>query len=360
VATRPHLSVRKVLLTATAALLTVALVPQPGQADPRPSIDQVEARLSALEVQAEQSQEKLNDARVAEAAAQRKLTQVAGRVKAAEAQVGAARGAVGQLAAAAYRSGGVDQSLQLVLADDANQFLAQASALDGVARRQGDVLRRLAVAQQRLAQDKLALAQTVGQLAQIRATAATEERAVRSKVAETERLLASLKAEERAQLEARQRAASARAAAEARAAAARAITASRPSRSGSGRSTVPPSVGGSGLGARAAAYALAQVGDRYVWGAAGPSSFDCSGLTMAAYRTVGISLPHSSRAQIGSGRRVSSGDLQPGDLVFYYSPISHVGIYIGGGRIVHAANPRSGVRVASVFSMPYSGATRPY
>jgi cell wall-associated NlpC family hydrolase len=81
---------------------------------------------------------------------------------------------------------------------------------------------------------------------------------------------------------------------------------------------------------------------------------------MMAYRSVGISLPHFSGAQRSSGRSVSSGDLRPGDLVFYYSPISHVGIYIGGGRIVHAANPRSGVTVTSLHSMPYVGATRPY
>ena len=107
------------------------------------------------------------------------------------------------------------------------------------------------------------------------------------------------------------------------------------------------------------AYALAQVGDSYVYGAAGPSAFDCSGLTMMSWAQAGVGLPHSSSAQFGSGPHVSSSALQPGDLVFYYSPISHVGIYIGNGLIVHAANPGTGVRVAGVFSMPYSGAVRP-
>jgi cell wall-associated NlpC family hydrolase len=102
------------------------------------------------------------------------------------------------------------------------------------------------------------------------------------------------------------------------------------------------------------------VGDRYVWGATGPSSWDCSGLTMKAYRVAGISIPHSSSSQYYSYRHISKSQLQPGDLVFFYSPIHHVGIYIGGGMIVHAANPRSGVKVASLNSMPYSGASRPY
>jgi peptidoglycan DL-endopeptidase CwlO len=108
------------------------------------------------------------------------------------------------------------------------------------------------------------------------------------------------------------------------------------------------------------AFALAQVGDSYVFGATGMSSWDCSGLTMRAYASVGISLPHSSRAQYGSGRHISYGNLRPGDLVFFYSPIHHVGIYIGGGMIVHAANPGEGVTTAPLSSMPYDGAVRPY
>ncbi|MEO6511357.1 MAG: C40 family peptidase [Nocardioides sp.] len=129
------------------------------------------------------------------------------------------------------------------------------------------------------------------------------------------------------------------------------------SRSGSPR--LPTNVPASGRAAAAVQYALAQVGDAYVYGAAGPSAFDCSGLTMMAWAQAGVGLPHSSSAQFGSGPHVSSSDLQPGDLVFYYSPISHVGMYIGNGLIVHAANPGTGVAVAGVFSMPYSGAVRP-
>ena len=115
----------------------------------------------------------------------------------------------------------------------------------------------------------------------------------------------------------------------------------------------------SGGAAAAVAYAMAQVGDAYVYGAAGPDAFDCSGLTMAAWAQAGVALPHSSGAQMGSGTPVSIDALQPGDLVFYYSPVSHVAMYIGNGQIVHAANPGSGVLVSSVSSMPISGAVRP-
>ena len=115
----------------------------------------------------------------------------------------------------------------------------------------------------------------------------------------------------------------------------------------------------SGRAAAAVHYAMAQVGKAYVYGAAGPSAFDCSGLTMAAWAPPGVGLPHSSSAQYGSGTHISASQLQPGDLVFYYSPISHVGMYIGNGMIVNAANPSAGIRVTGLYSMPYVGAVRP-
>jgi cell wall-associated NlpC family hydrolase len=105
--------------------------------------------------------------------------------------------------------------------------------------------------------------------------------------------------------------------------------------------------------------ALAQVGDPYVWAAAGPDAFDCSGLTQFAYRAAGISLPHSSRAQSTMGTPVSKAALQPGDLVFFFSPVSHVGMYVGGGKMVHAATAGQPVKVVSVDSMPgFAGARR--
>ncbi|MFC2686085.1 MAG: C40 family peptidase, partial [Arachnia propionica] len=124
------------------------------------------------------------------------------------------------------------------------------------------------------------------------------------------------------------------------------------------KSDSPSAGGGSGRASQAVNYALGQVGKGYVMGTAGPSTFDCSGLMYAAYKQVGISLPRTSQAQFSAGTSVSKGDLQPGDLVFYYGGITHVGMYIGNGQIVHAANPRSGVVTASVNSMPYQGARR--
>ena len=107
------------------------------------------------------------------------------------------------------------------------------------------------------------------------------------------------------------------------------------------------------------AYAKAQLGEPYVRNAAGPSSWDCSGLTMMAWGSVGVSLPHSSRQQYSRGRSVARSDLQLGDLVFFYSDISHVGLYAGNGQVIHAPRPGKSVQYIKMSYMPYAGARRP-
>jgi cell wall-associated NlpC family hydrolase len=120
-----------------------------------------------------------------------------------------------------------------------------------------------------------------------------------------------------------------------------------------------PAAAASSAAQTAVNTALAQVGDRYVYGATGPNSFDCSGLTSFSYKAAGISLPRTSKAQSTFGTPVSKGNLQPGDLVFLYSPVSHVAMYIGNGQIVHALNSSKPVQVMKLDSMPsYAGARR--
>jgi cell wall-associated NlpC family hydrolase len=115
----------------------------------------------------------------------------------------------------------------------------------------------------------------------------------------------------------------------------------------------------SGGAATAVAAAESKLGSPYVWAAAGPSTFDCSGLTMWAWAQAGVSLPHSSSMQYSSGTKVSASSLQPGDLVFYGSPIHHVAMYVGGGQVIHAPQTGDVVRYASVDMMPIVGAVRP-
>jgi cell wall-associated NlpC family hydrolase len=108
----------------------------------------------------------------------------------------------------------------------------------------------------------------------------------------------------------------------------------------------------------AVSNALSKLGKPYRWGAAGPNAFDCSGLVKWSFGSAGRALPRSSRAMAGVGTPVSKANLQPGDLVFFYKPISHVGIYIGNGKIVHASNRKSPVKISDIGRMPFTKAVR--
>jgi cell wall-associated NlpC family hydrolase len=351
-----------------AVLLTTVLVPGTANADPD-RVREVAAKVEALEHQAEAAAERWNDARIAVTDAQRELDKLNDLVAEREEQLAAVQKTVGAIAATTYQAGGLDSSLQLLLADHPDQFLAQASSLDNVARGQGEVMVQAAAAKQQLTNDKLAAEQKKVALDEAKAAADAEKKSADGKLAEATALLNTLKAEERARLAAEEQRRADAAAAAAAAAAERVTqtttptrTTSRSSSSSSSSSSAPapaPAPAASGKASVAVQAALSRVGMRYVYGATGPNAFDCSGLTSWAWAKAGKSLPHSSKAQYSSGRKISKSQLQPGDLVFYYSPISHVGMYIGGGKIVHAANPRTGVNIAGLNSMPYTGAVRP-
>ena len=302
-----------------------------------------------------------------------------------------ARASVNDLARGVYMSGGMDTTLQVLLAEDPTDFLAQSAALDQVAQSQAASMRRTQTAQLRLAQSEAEL-QDQERLAQgYRDDMESSKQAAEQSLAEAEAVLANLKEEERQRLAElqRQREAEERQAAEQ----ARRLLAEQqaqqsqqderpgPDEPGAGDETnggqetgggggepEGPSASGGGFsgGGRAALaiqYALSQVGDRYVAAAAGPDSFDCSGLTLAAWSQAGVSLPHYSYAQFSSVRRIPDSELQPGDLVFYFgSGAHHVGMYIGNGKMVHAANPRDGVEITDYkgpwYGERYSGAGR--
>lgn len=117
---------------------------------------------------------------------------------------------------------------------------------------------------------------------------------------------------------------------------------------------VPPGVAG-----QVVRYALAQLGKRYLWAGEGPDGFDCSGLVLAAWKAVGVVLPHSSSRQFSAVTRVTRAELRPGDLVFYYRDVHHVGIYLGDGLLVHAPEPGETVRVDALDHAPIQGYGRP-
>jgi cell wall-associated NlpC family hydrolase len=242
-----------------------------------------------------------------------------------------------------YATGGIDPSMQMMLSADPDDFLLQAQSLDQVLRSQDADLRRAEAAQLALEQAQIRADQELDRLRQLQDEAQKERDAANAKLAEAQDLLSELKAEERERLAAL--------AAERQEEAAAASRSTSPS-----PSTSPTVSSGSGRGGTAVAYARAQIGDAYVYGASGPDAFDCSGLTMAAWASAGVGLPHSAAAQYGVTSRVDINSLIPGDLVFFYSPISHVGIYAGGGMFIHASNPSTGVLMEPLFSGYWRGA----
>ena len=132
----------------------------------------------------------------------------------------------------------------------------------------------------------------------------------------------------------------------------------KPGRNASPAPSAPASSKGSSKGAIALAFAKRQIGDSYASGGTGPNRWDCSGLTQAAYKAAGVKLPHSSRGQFKYGKKVAKSDLKPGDLVFFYSPIRHVSLYAGGGKVLHASRPGKPVDYIKMAYMPYAGARR--
>jgi len=347
----------------------LSIASAPASAEPTKTIEQVQAEVDALEHDAADAAEAWNEARLRQTTIETKIAKLKKRIAAAEKAYGQVASAVDAMARAAYASGGIEPSLQALLADDPEAFLEQSAALDQVARAQGTSLRRTQNARLRLAQLQAELAQQESQAKAAAADAKKSKDLVSSKLAQAQKILAGLKAEERKRLEAlqaRQRQASAAAAA--RAAAANEASRDRSDNGNDGGSTGGSNGGGvsnnaSGRARIAVAYALAQVGDRYVAAASGPSAFDCSGLTMAAWRQAGVSLPHLSYAQWDVTRRVSRSELRPGDLVFYFGGgAHHVSMYVGGGMMVSASNPRDGVELIAAwgpwYGERYSGAGR--
>jgi cell wall-associated NlpC family hydrolase len=320
------------------------------QADKRPSLAQVQRQVDALNDKVDVAVEQYAAARISLAAASRRNAVALGRVRAAEAELAAIRKSMAGVAAAAYKARGPDQFVQLVSTSTPQTFLDRASSLNRIAAGQSAELAAAATARHRLDNARYLAGRQQAQQAAIAKAMARQKATIESALAQQQRLLGSLKAEERARLNAIRAAAAASAARQA--AAARAAR----SRSYSAATYNGPASGRAGV---AVQEAYRKLGSPYQWGAAGPNRFDCSGLTMWAWGKAGVSLPHSSQAQYSSGRHVSRGDLRPGDLTFYGSPIHHVGIYIGGGRMISAPHSGDVVKIQNAFRGDYAGAVRP-
>ncbi|MHB1010094.1 MAG: C40 family peptidase [Propionibacteriaceae bacterium] len=308
----------------------------------RAQLDQLEQQQSEIDAQYIEVQVKLQDS-------QKALDNARSDVESQQAKVAALKTQVSQIALQQYRSSGIDTTTQLLVTDDVQSFLNGLSTMKKASDNTAALLQDYQGAQADLADLQKATQAKTAQISAEQASLADLKKQSDSKVAAAQALLDKLTAAQRQQLAAAQAAANRQAA-----------VATDTSRSAA-RSAAPAIAVGPGGSARAITalnFALSQVGKAYALGATGPNAYDCSSLTMNAYARAGVGLPRTSQAQFGVGQPVSLSQLAPGDLVFYYSGISHVGIYIGNGMIVHAANPRTGVATAPVTSMPFMGGRR--
>ncbi len=325
--TRKRVGATVLGLTAIAAISFVPATP----AQAEPDIEDVKVRVDRLYHEAEAAQERLHDARLDLTDLRRDLSGLRADQERQDERLEAVRDQVSDAVVRQLEGEGISTVGQIVVSEDPGSFLDTLSTMSSFNDLQSSLLSDYDTELEALAIRQEATDARADEIAELTEQLSTEKETVDDKLAEAKELLADLEAEERER-----------------------VLSSRGS-----TARVPASVPASGRAAAAVQYAMAQVGDAYVYGAMGENAFDCSGLTMRAWAQAGVSLPHSSSAQFSSGPRIAASDLQPGDLVFYYSPISHVGMYIGNGMIVHAANPGTGVAVAGLHSMPYVGAVRP-
>lgn len=330
----------RVTVLTTAAAAAVALSANAANAAPseKPSKDEVKAKVDKLYEQTEQASEKLNGAQEKQDKLEKEISTLQDNVARGQEELNELRDSLGLAAAAQYRTGSIDPSVQLFLSADPDDYLDKASTMDQLSSQQVETLKKVTEKQRALAQQRSEATEKLEDLADTRTELAKKKKEVQSKLSEARKLLNSMTAAEKAAL----------AAADARA--------TRDSeRSALSGSSTPAT------GRAASAYAAAQsvIGSPYVYGASGASSFDCSGLTSWAFAQAGITIPRTSQAQASAGTRIySQSDLQVGDLVIFYSDQHHVGFYAGNGQVLHA--PRSGtvVRYESIDNMPFQFGVR--
>ncbi|MFF5531121.1 NlpC/P60 family protein [Streptomyces cinerochromogenes] len=315
----------RVTVLTTAAAAAVALSANAANAAPSEKLskDEVKAKVDKLYEQAEQATEKYNGAKEKQQKLQKEIATIQDNVARGQEELNKLRDGLGSLATAQYRSGGIDASVQLFLSSDPDDYLDKASTLDQLSNQQVDALKKIQDKQRELAQERAEATEKLKDLSATRTELGNKKKEVQSKLAEAQKLLNTLTAKEKAQLAEKEQ---------------------RANRSSTERVDLGDAPPASGRAQAAFSAAQTRLGSPYVYGATGPSSFDCSGLTSWAYAQAGVSIPRTSEAQSQIGTRITSvNDLKVGDLVFFFNDLHHVGLYAGNGQVLHA--PRTGTVV---------------
>jgi len=343
---QPGLAARstRVTVLSAAAAATAALSggtaqvaaadPSGGSPDHASQVDQ----LDRLYQQAEQATQKYDAAQERAKQLRADLNTLQDRAAKGQSHVNALRDELGVLAASQYREGGIDPSLALLLSDDPDGYLDRAADLDRLGGQQLGRLQQLQEAERQLVQQRSQAADKLAELQQAGTVLRDRKQAVQGSLAEAQRILNAMPARQRAD-----------------------YTPGAGERASRDRTepdiaNLPAS---SGRAAMAVAAAERMVGAPYVWGATGPNAFDCSGLMLYAYQQAGVSLPRTSQEQLNAGTHVPLDQARPGDLVIYRGDASHVGMYVGGGQVVHAPYPGARVRYDPVGMMPITAVSRP-
>ena len=310
------------VLPLAAAIAVSLLLAPPSQA--APSLEQVQAQVIRLEEEATAAAEGAQEAKVRLASLTRSLAGIQAKAALQGKTVDAISKTLGAIAVDQYKSGTISESLELLFSSDPSLYLSAAGSLEAITRKKGIQLRKFQSAEQQLNATSLTVSDRLAQVKVLQKRLAERSAVATSKLAQAESLLSKLKKADRERL-------------------ARLAKEREDADQASSLKAAKGAAGVSGRAGTALKFALAQIGDRYVFGADGMINWDCSGLTMRAFQRAGVSLPHSSRAQSRMGKGISYSQKKPGDLLFFGRPVSHVGIYLGNGKMVHA--PRSGSRV---------------
>jgi cell wall-associated NlpC family hydrolase len=304
----------------------------PPQAQAAPTLAQIQNQVNDLRDQATAAAEGAQEAKVKLAVLQRSLSGIQAQAAIQGKNVDSISRNLGVIAVNQYKSGSLSQSLELLFSSDPTLYLSSAGSLESITRQKSIQLKKYQSATQKLNATSLTVSDRLAQVKVLQKKLAHQSAVAQDKLKKAEAILAKLKKEDRERL-------------------ARLAQEQEDADQKSSLAQAKALSGISGRAGLAIKFATKQIGDRYVFGADGMTYWDCSGLTMRAYQAAGVNLPHSSAAQSRMGKSIPFNQKKPGDLVFFGRPVSHVGIYIGGGKMVHAPRSGSRVKIASASSL---------
>ena len=325
------------------SLLIAVFMAQSIQAQAAPSVASVQRDIDRLRTLAAEKYEAANEATLKIKALQKETRTLQQREEIIQKELSVVSKVLARIAISEYQGSGFGKSFELLFSSDPTQYLSDASVLDGVSKGYSKQLREYAATKQRVQATQLVLGDRTALLL-------AEQKRLNQQVAEAktallkaEKLLKSLAKADRERLLREE--------------------AARENKILSDSKRYAASYKGDNTrGSIALKFALQQIGDVYVWAAAGPTRWDCSGLTLRAFQKAGVSLPHHSGSQFKYGKQVAYSNLKPGDLLFFGKPISHVSIYMGGGKMVQAPRAGKKVEVVNLTKMfgkkPFVGAKR--